>query len=435
MLCGMTLAILFPVFTEPDGQYHFDRSCYMANVVIDRSNLDDARYAQDKVFHDLKKGNYFKNFFLTKRKTVDKSDVVDVRAAHPGIYFEYLIQSVGVWLGYHIYPSVGVMVVTARILAVFAYAVAVYFLIRYVKRGKRAVGLVALAPSMMISNFSLSYDMPSFLACVFVFTVCLNAVLTTGKFKRNELLLALLSLVSIFIFGKKNGPAILFLMPVILGYRMSTIYPDLYEKLLVFIRKWRVFVSLFVVIIGALGFIALGMFLSPGTSDVHILQKFVNSIVSHGSSPISIGAIVGNANSPWADAPYWIGILWFLCFLVTIYYEFQVELPKWVGFGFLGAYFLNLVAMMMQFVSFTWGNFEGGHEAFNPLSPIDGLQGRYFMPFFVCLTVLPVLVRFETTLTKKKIDRFNIFVVFVILSFFIYVSVFHAYIYHIQSGT
>ncbi|MFG7388155.1 DUF2142 domain-containing protein [Lactococcus lactis] len=73
-------------------------------------------------------------------------------------YIGHIIPAVGVWLGYHIYPSMGVMIVVARLFSMFVYSLIMFFIIKYIKFGKLLFATIGLSPVIMNSFSSLSYD-------------------------------------------------------------------------------------------------------------------------------------------------------------------------------------------------------------------------------------------------------------------------------------
>ncbi|MGX7199952.1 DUF2142 domain-containing protein [Enterococcus nangangensis] len=167
---GFIFSIIFPVFYEGDVQFHFDYATYQADVVVDRASVgSNANFGYDVELKSVQNDEYFNKYFKTKLKKVNKMEVHDQRAYTSRTIandLSHIIPAVGVWLGYHIYPSIGVMIVIARILATLFYSFTLYLIIKKVKYGKNLFVFTALTPVMAIQGYSLSYDSFSFvLSC------------------------------------------------------------------------------------------------------------------------------------------------------------------------------------------------------------------------------------------------------------------------------
>ena len=81
----------------------------------------------------MKDGTYFKDFFETKLPLVSKSKVTDKRALGTKWYQDvmHLIPALGVKVGYMIYPSVGSMVLVARLFSLIFFVLTMYFIIKH----------------------------------------------------------------------------------------------------------------------------------------------------------------------------------------------------------------------------------------------------------------------------------------------------------------
>lgn len=80
------LALLQPLFIEPDSSYHFDKAMYISNTVVDRTKvgLSGEDYQSSPipfttVSSMMQKGVYFEKFFETKLPVISKEKVVDKR--------------------------------------------------------------------------------------------------------------------------------------------------------------------------------------------------------------------------------------------------------------------------------------------------------------------------------------------------------------------
>ncbi|GAA3268180.1 hypothetical protein GCM10017706_33310 [Lactococcus lactis subsp. hordniae] len=116
----MIISIAMPLFNEPDGQYHFAFSSAMVGL-----NTDISRYGEPEISSGMgnqqifyRKGNFFQQYFLTEAKIYPVKDSPRSLGLDDKLRYNYIghiIPAVGIWLGYHIYPSMGVMIVVARL--------------------------------------------------------------------------------------------------------------------------------------------------------------------------------------------------------------------------------------------------------------------------------------------------------------------------------
>ena len=69
LVAGFAFTFIQPLFIEPDSSYHFDKSTYLTNTVVDRSAIgfpaEDYQSSPvpfSTVSSMMKEGTYFKNF-------------------------------------------------------------------------------------------------------------------------------------------------------------------------------------------------------------------------------------------------------------------------------------------------------------------------------------------------------------------------------------
>ena len=167
LVAGLIFAIAQPLFIEPDSSYHFDKSSYLSNTVVDRAKIgfpaEDYQSAPlpfTTVTTKMKDGTYFKDFFETKLPLVSKSKVTDKRALGTKWYQDvmHLIPALGVKVGYMIYPSVGSMVLVARLFSLIFFVLTMYFIIKKLKAYQMIFTIISVTPVAIQFATSLSYD-------------------------------------------------------------------------------------------------------------------------------------------------------------------------------------------------------------------------------------------------------------------------------------
>ncbi|AEU39428.1 hypothetical protein llh_1260 [Lactococcus cremoris subsp. cremoris A76] len=155
IIAGLAFAIVQPLFIEPDASYHFDKSTYLSNTVVDRASADFP--AEDyqslpvpftTVSSMMKNGTYYKNFFEKKLPVISKNKVTDKRAIGTKWYKDimHIVPALGVKLGHAIYPSIGSMVITARIFSLLFFIVSMYFIIKKLKAYKMLFTVISISP-------------------------------------------------------------------------------------------------------------------------------------------------------------------------------------------------------------------------------------------------------------------------------------------------
>ena len=125
VLLGMILAIGMPFFNEPDGQYHYVVSSNMVNLSNDISAYGEPSIGTgiDQQTKAYQQGVYFQKYYLTKIVEMPmgkqpREEVTENPNSKSYNFWGHLIPALGVWIGHKIYPSIGVMITTARLFSV-----------------------------------------------------------------------------------------------------------------------------------------------------------------------------------------------------------------------------------------------------------------------------------------------------------------------------
>lgn len=161
---GLLFSFVQPLFNEPDSSYHFDHAMYISNTVVDRSAIgfsgedyQSQPIAFTKVSDMKAEGTYFKNFFETKLPLIHKKDA-DPRASRGyGTKWDltwyndvmHIVPGLGVKLGYAIYPSIGSMVLTARVFSLIFFVLSMFFIIKQLRAYQFLFVAISVTPTVI----------------------------------------------------------------------------------------------------------------------------------------------------------------------------------------------------------------------------------------------------------------------------------------------
>lgn len=180
---GVILSIGMPFFNEPDGVYHFVNSSNIVHLTTDITVYgENSKWFGNQFINQkpaYQNGDYFKKYFETEVQRMPMSKLPR-STEYPKVlsynFLGHIVPAAGVWLGYHIYPSMGMMIVCARLLSMFVYSLILFFIIKYVKRGKLVFTIIGLSPVAMNTFSSLSYDGLTLILAAFLVAVGINMV-------------------------------------------------------------------------------------------------------------------------------------------------------------------------------------------------------------------------------------------------------------------
>lgn len=213
---GVVLSILMPFFNEPDGVYHFVNSSNIVHLTTDINVYgENSKWFGDQFVNQkpaYQNGDYFKKYFETEVQRMPMSKLPR-STVYPKVlsynFIGHLIPAIGIWAGYHIYPSIGMMIVCGRLVNMLVMTIGMFLIIKFVKRGKLLFMVVALSPVQMNLFSSLSYDATSMLL-VSIFIAALINIVNRDKFTIFSLM-RLCLLAAILYLGVKTNLCLVFL--------------------------------------------------------------------------------------------------------------------------------------------------------------------------------------------------------------------------------
>ena len=420
ILGGMIISIAMPLFNEPDGQYHFAVSSAMVGL-----NTDISRYGEPETSSGMgnqqifyRKGNFFQQYFLTEAKIYPVKDSPRSLGLDDKLRYNYIghiIPAVGVWLGYHIYPSMGVMIVVARLFSMFVYSLIMFFIIKYIKFGKLLFATIGLSPVIMNSFSSLSYDSLGMVIVAVAVAVMIDMI-AQKKVRIWHLCVAIVIILLSFIGAKQNLWLVNILFPISMivaslqkrNEQRENIYlrRNREKSNLLMRYKWWFLGGILII------FIAVGSYLTRDKGGlVEVIVRLIFTQTFRFYPNTSMGDFVDLLVSPYPAYNYMptslIAVWGILVAIVSISEKsyHKSVLLSWTSFIVL---LLGIFATYYGFLDFIW---IYGLPGFALRMTIQGVQWRYFTPL---LLLLPLI--FSNDSIKVKVPSRNSIIIFMIVT-------------------
>ncbi|WP_081165651.1 DUF2142 domain-containing protein [Lactococcus garvieae] len=410
LLFGIIFSTAMPIFQEQDGQYHFATASAMADLSVNLSNYGEYAVGSgtDNQRQFYQNGTHFQQFYLQKVQIIPQEDVPrKINALGSKFNYDYMghiIPALGVWIGYHIYPSLGVMTVVARLLNLFVCAIMMFFIIKWVKKGKLLFACVMLSPVAIISFASLSYDAINFVWVAFLIAYMINMLVSPKLSLKKEIpIIGGLGIIGILWF--KTNYLVLFVMLAIIlfNYLINRYYGDNLGQQRAK-RKIITIISLVSLVAASGAF----YYWSHGNGGVrHVVARLWASfgIISTPTPNLISQTLLAQSNRGQNGLPYWIAGVWFALLICILLVEDKYVKSKIVSFGALGVFGVSILAVYMAFISYN-----------NAISgQIYGVQGRYFTPVLLLLSLFISNEKFKLKIKPKGTIIF-IMIIIVIVS-------------------
>ena len=385
LVAGLIFIIAQPLFVEPDASYHFDKSSYLSNTVVDRAQIgfpaEDYQSAPlpfATVTMKMKDGTYFKDFFETKLPLVSKSKVTDKRALGINWYQDimHLIPALGVKVGYMIYPSVGSMVLVARLFSLIFFVLTMYFIIKKLKAYQMIFAILSVTPVVIQFAASLSYDAYNYIAFAWLSATLINLAVDLQEKKVIQIKDFFLRLIlpSVALLFSKTNSRLLYL--IVLAFFIVIVA----QKLKISLTKVQA-------LIGSGGLIALGalLYLFRYQDQLRLLvSKFLYTFMEPYYSVLTTQVISGTST---VAIPAWFYPIQYGALILLFLSYTKEQVPRW--FAWLGL-LINLMNLFGVLFKYAIDPSFAEHV-------ITGPQGRYFTVFLLLLA--PIL-----TLLAQKIS-------------------------------
>ena len=380
LVAGLIFIIAQPLFVEPDASYHFDKSSYLSNTVVDRAQIgfpaEDYQSAPLPFATDtmkMKDGTYFKDFFETKLPLVSKSKVTDKHALGINWYQDimHLIPALGVKVGYMIYPSVGSMVLVARLFSLIFFVLTMYFIIKKIKAYQMIFTILSVTPVVIQFAASLSYDAYNYIAFAWLSATLINLAVDLQEKKVIQIKDFFLRLIlpSVALLFSKTNSRLLYL--IVLAFFIVIIA----QKLKISLTKVQA-------LIGSGGLIALGalLYLFRYQDQLRLLvSKFLYTFMEPYYSVLTTQVISGTST---VAIPAWFYPIQYGALILLFLSYTKEQVPRW--FAWLGL-LINLMNLFGVLFKYAIDPSFAEHV-------ITGPQGRYFTVFLLLLAPILTLV-------------------------------------------
>lgn len=395
MIFGLAYAFLQPLFVESDSSFHFDYSAYIGHTVVDRASVGmpaEDYQSQPVAFMTVSQmkrdGTYYKNFFQTKLPRISRDKVVDKRVTlgSENSVVSHIIPSIGVALGYILSPTIGSMVITARVCSLLFFSISLYGIIKHLKAYKGIFAAISLTPTVIQHATSLSYDCYNYVASAFMIMVAINSVITIQQEKEVRLGRVLFQFVApaiLLFFAKKNAYLLYLMIPVILLYLWA-------KKTGVTWTKKQMYLCIAVGSVGLLGVLA--VVIGDVSHFIWALKRFFYTTLEPYYTVWTTEVIGGTTT---AGLPAWFFPIQILV-LVLLYLSYrQEEVPRWFAWFGLALVLVNGVFIMVKYaINPNFIDYSG--------RIITGPQGRYFTPYLLLLAPSMTLLSRKITVTATK---------------------------------
>lgn len=380
IIAGLFFALVQPLFIEPDASYHFDKSTYLSNTVVDRSKADfpvEDYQSQPIPFTTIsgmmKDGTYFKNFFEKKLPVVSRSKVADKRALGTSWTKDpmHIVPALGVKVGHAIYPSIGVMVITARLFSLIFFIVSMYFIIKKLKAYKMIFAMISLTPVSIQIAASLSYDCFNYVACAWLIATLINLAVDINEGKKLTIVnfVARVILPTIVVYFSKSNSRLLFLL------LLMTFLAFIAQMVKVKLKKWQVVLATSAVLIVGAIFYAL----QYQHQLRMVINKFIYTFMEPYYSVLTTQVISGTST---VAVPAWFYPIQYTALILLLLSYTKERVPRWFAWTGLALNLINLFGVLFKF-------------AVNPdfaEHVITGPQGRYFTVFLLLLAPIFTLL-------------------------------------------
>ena len=389
LIIGVIISIGMPLFSEPDGQWHYSVSTNIVHLSNDLSAYGEPIGTGTSIQkQSYQRGDHFEQYFENKIVKMSISDIPRTNNIPPVLssnYLGHIIPAIGVWIGYHIYPSVGVMIVVGRLFSSLISSFIICLIIKYLKKGKLVIFALSLTPVILGTISSLSYDTFSYILALLVFLITINMLVVkkiTWKFIAGMVGTTILVLLG----AKTNIKLLLLLFPLVI---LSVMLSNGKIKRAGFkVAGKKLWFS--VTFAGALILIGGGGLLIAKPSLMFSGYRIIINFLVNLSPGISTNNMfLGVLASPYPSynyMPYWVAGAWYILLLLAMLSEEKFVSFKLLSFGALGIFILNFLGVYHGFLTFLSGGYSPAPNSI-VMGAIYGQQGRYFTPFLPLLAL------------------------------------------------
>ncbi len=406
---GVMLSLFMPLFNEPDGQYHYTVATNMVGLTNDISaygeeNISTGMTAQ---ISSYRSGEYFETYFKNKIVKMPMGDlprgqVQQIPSFKTYDFWGHIVPAAGVWLGYQIYPSMGVMIVVARLLSTLVFSLLLFFIIRFLEKGKLFFFALSLTPVITNSISSLSYDALTYVLAAFSVAIAINIV-NSKKITKVSLIQIAVAAISLFLGAKTNIKLFILLFPlVIIGVifynRLQKVEDFVLEKCKKKLVKFSIIAGGLATILGGILFVYIT---HPGWffyAYRFVLNFAINMNPIPNTQQIFTG-LLAVPNARYNNMPLWVSGAWYVLLVLIAFSEEKFVESKIISFGSLALFFVGILAVYYSYMPYYVASTL---RSLDILGRIGGHQGRYFTPTLLLFVLFVGSTKFKARFFAGK---------------------------------
>lgn len=421
VMWGVIYLLIFPAFTAPDEDTHFVSSYDLANVMMGMDELgEDGKVLMrniDNQMYELSPGReLMEKFYSSINIKTEKWSYVESISRNPystsrqTSIFNYLFQAIGVAIARVLNLNYFWVIILGRASNLLAYIILTYLAIKIIPIGKWLIYVISQFPMVLELSASYSYDVIN-IGMVFLFI----ALILNVKF--NDRTIKVYDLVIISIVG------------VVMTMIKGMYFPILFAIFMIpkekfsdgYIRKKSVLLRTMVVL-----FIVVISFLVNNQMLMHIsgTKNTVSTIAGHSNArsiytllfdPFEIIKLFGNTIIKYGDSILFSifgqKLAWridmlplhlIVCFIGIAIYALDVNDNMYKSIN-LSDRIISLLIMFactgLATMAMLLVNTPVGSET------IEGVQGRYLVPFLPLLSITAAYNNSKTLETSSKATR------------------------------
>jgi uncharacterized membrane protein len=403
----------------------------MVGVAPDISRYDEPKIGtgMDGQIQFYKNGNFVNEYFknevvpLTKVQMREKFPQ-DPRDLETNGKFNYnflghVIPAVGSWLGYHISPTLGMMVTVGRLFSMFIYSLMMAVIIKFLRRGKLLFTVVSLSPVMLNSFSSFSYDSLGYVLVAAVTMLCINSIASKRVSKLN--LLGMIVLIPLLLVGSKpNLFPVLLMIPLVLIYcqgkkasRRRAMRGVLAKSGVrqMSVRNMRLLGL--AAVIGLAGLVVVLILTASQGGLLDVLKRMLFTFDFRYYLNSSVGDSINLLASPYPAynyTPTWMLGVWFALLIFVLVYERNYHDSNLIS---LGSLFLLVVGILGPY--YYQLNYGDILDNIGYQNTIQGVQWRYHTPLLLLLS--PVLANSRWNIKMQAMRQGVVLSIIGIISF------------------
>ncbi|RZI49603.1 DUF2142 domain-containing protein [Lactococcus kimchii] len=416
---GLIFSVAMPMFSEQDGQYHYIAASEMVNLPTNLSNYGEYTVGSgmrgQETFYQNKK--YFSQYYLQKVEIIPQKNIPRVpnsaKSKFNYDYFGHLIPALGVAIGYKIYPSLGVMTTIARLLNMSVCSILLFFIIKWVKKGKEVFAVTLLSPVAINSLASLSYDAINFVWVSMLIAISINMIVSKKRVWRFYVLpLMLISVISI-IWIKTNYLILLAIFPIIIGNKILEEKKKQYSHIQTKEQSnhYKKIMITLLAVLGGIGFFAISY--SRGGIGYVLSRLWPSFGITYTTNQNIVSlTLLTQTNRGENLVPFWLSGVWFALIICMLLVEEKYVKSRFISRGALGIFLASVLAVYIAFLPL------GGSGS----GQIWGVQGRYFTPLLPLFSIVVGSDKFKLKISPHKPLIISMIIIVVFSNFLVLIN-------------